>query len=92
MNIKSFILFLTIFSFSLLFSTKSNGQNVYKQNNVDSAAIQKRVQQEYIARDSILNALKQKKINDSIARVMEKIKIQQYRDSLVQSIGKAKTT
>jgi tetratricopeptide (TPR) repeat protein len=84
-NIKSFILFLTIFSFSLLFSTKSNGQNVYKQNNVDSAAIQKRVQQEYIARDSIMNALKQKKINDSIARVMEKIKIQQYRDSLVKA-------
>ncbi|MBK7588720.1 MAG: hypothetical protein IPI22_10520 [Bacteroidetes bacterium] len=69
----------------MLFSTKSNGQNVYKQNNVDSAAIQKRVQQEYIARDSILNALKQKKINDSIARVMEKIKIQQYRDSLVKA-------
>lgn len=85
MNIKSLILFFTIFSLTFLFAYKGEGQNVYKINNVDSAAIQKRVKKEYEIRDSIFKAMQQKRIEDSIARVNEKIRIQNYRDSIVKA-------
>ncbi|MBK8145910.1 MAG: hypothetical protein IPK62_13460 [Bacteroidetes bacterium] len=70
---------------SLLGSLQSRGQNRFKDNNVDSAAVQKRVNREFFVRDSMITANKLKKKNDSIARVLEKVKIQQYRDSLIQA-------
>lgn len=85
MKIKSLILFITFFCATWLLSLHSSAQNKYKQNGIDSAAIQKRIDREYVVRDSLVNAMKQKRINDSIARALEKIKIQQYRDSLVKA-------
>lgn len=85
MNIKSLILFIAIAILSLFASLQCRGQNRFKDNNVDSAAVQKRVNREFFLRDSMVTANKLKKKNDSIARVLEKIKIQQYRDSLVQA-------
>ena len=67
------------------YSVCSYAQNKYKDNNIDSAAIQIRVENEYKMRDSILLAMQQKKIQDSTNRALEKIRIQQYRDSLVQA-------
>lgn len=85
MKIKTLILYFTIFSLTFLFALQSKAQNIYKDNNVDSAAIQKRIKREYEVRDSLMNAMKQKRIDDSIARIQEKIRIQQYRDSLVKA-------
>jgi len=75
-----------IFLLLLFFLPDSlSGQNRYVQNNVDSAAIKKRIDSEYARRDSILAAAKQRRIDDSMARVVQKKKMQDYRDSLVNA-------
>lgn len=60
-------------------------QNRFQKAGIDSAAVQKRVQGEFDRRDSIMAAMKQKRIDDSVAREKEKIRIQQYRDSITHS-------
>lgn len=55
------------------------------QSSIDTSAIRNRVNQEYARRDSIVAAMKQKRIDDSIARVQAKIKLQQFRDSLTNA-------
>ncbi len=85
MNRRLYI-YIFIFMLGFLFcATGSKGQDKYIQNKVDTAAIQKRINNEYALRDSIINAAKQKRINDSIARVVQKQKIQEYRDSLANA-------
>jgi TolA-binding protein len=74
-----------------LLNTNVSAQNKYANANVDSAAIKKRIDAEYARRDSILAAARQKRIDDSIARVIQKQKIQEYRDSLFNA-RKAKKT
>ncbi len=85
MKIKTLIFYFTFFCLTFLLAFSGKGQNKYKENNVDSAAIEKRVKREYEIRDSLLIAMRQKRIDDSIARVNEKIRIQKYRDSIVQA-------
>lgn len=63
----------------------ATAQNMYEKNNIDSAAINKKVRQEYKTLDSIKQAMNQKRIADSTARALEKIKMQAYRDSLAQA-------
>lgn len=85
MNKRPYI-YIFIFVLGFLFCTSvTKGQTKYAPNNVDTAAIQKRINNEYARRDSIIAAAKQKRIDDSIARVIQKQKIQEYRDSLVNA-------
>lgn len=63
----------------------TRAQNGVGVNKVDTAAIKKRIDNEYLRRDSMLAAAKQRRIDDSIARVLQKQKIQDYRDSLVNA-------
>lgn len=58
---------------------------------MDTVAINKRLQEEYAKRDSILAAIRQKRIDDSIARVMAKIKLQQFRDSMIAARNAKRT-
>lgn len=58
---------------------------------VDTTAIRKRVNDEYARRDSMLAAMKKKRSEDSLAREMQKVKIQQYRDSLFAARRAKKT-
>lgn len=67
----------------LFTSEHLSAQTMPKQNSKDSLAVQKRIENEYKRRDSIFAAMRQKRIEDSIARVIQKQKIQQYRDSLL---------
>lgn len=86
MKLNSYIYILINLCLIFCFSTKSIAQtNVYKQNNIDSAAINNRVKNEFIKRDSILNAMKQKRIADSIFREQARINLQNFRDSLVKA-------
>ncbi len=81
------LLILFIFSLCLLLPK----QQLSAQSSIDTAAINKRVQNEYLKRDSIIAAAKEKRIQDSISRELQKIKLQQFRDSL-QSARIAKRT
>lgn len=75
----------------ILPSVKLMAQNKYLKANVDSVAIKKRIDAEYAKRDSILSVAKQRRIDDSIAREMQKKKIQDYRDSLFNARRLKKT-
>jgi len=82
----SFIYFIVFCGILNLLSLESKAQsNLYKQNNIDSAAINNRVKQEFIKRDSILYAMKQKRIADSINRELAKRQLQNFRDSLTNA-------
>ena len=84
MKFTSFIYFIVFCGILNLLSLESKAQNnLYKQNNIDSAAINNRVKQEFIKRDSILYAMKQKRIADSINREQAKRQLQNFRDSLI---------
>lgn len=86
MKFTSFIYFIVFCGILNLLSLESKAQNnLYKQNNIDSAAINNRVKQEFIKRDSILYAMKQKRIADSINREQAKRQLQNFRDSLINA-------
>ena len=75
--------------FFAVFCTENlHAQNRYTENGIDSAAIQKRINQEYARRDSMLNAVRIKRSQDSLAREMQKIKLQEFRDSMIQARAK----
>ena len=67
------------------FYYKMDAQSRYEKAGIDSAAVQKRVQNEFKKRDSIMEVMRLKRINDSIARENEKIRLQNYRDSLAKA-------
>jgi hypothetical protein len=82
----SYIYFIVFACILNLLSIESKAQNnLYKQNKIDSAAINNRVKQEFIKRDSILYAMKQKRIADSINREQAKRQLQNFRDSLINA-------
>jgi len=58
-------------------------QNVYKQNGIDSAAINGRIQADKAKRDSIALAIVLKRKADSTARELAKLKLQAFRDSII---------
>lgn len=75
--------------FFAVFSTENlHAQNRYTENGIDSAAIQKRINQEYARRDSMLNAVRIKRSQDSLARELQKIKLQEFRDSMILARAK----
>ena len=86
MKFTSYIYIIICFCILNLLSHESKAQNnIYKQNNIDSAAINNRVKQEFIKRDSILNSMKLKRIADSVFREQAKRQLQNFRDSLVNA-------
>ncbi len=83
MKIHLNIAFFLVICFTLLFSFTSEAQSIYTKNKIDSSAIQNRINNEYARRDSMIAAMRQKRSADSLARIIQKQKLQQYRDSLV---------
>lgn len=71
--------------FSVFCAENIFAQNKFTQNGIDSAAIQNRVNMEYARRDSMFNALRTKRTQDSIARELQKQKLQEFRDSMAQA-------
>ena len=86
MKFTSYIYLFVFIGILNLLSLESKAQNnLYNQNRIDSAAINNRVKQEFIKRDSILFAMKQKRIADSINREQAKRQLQNFRDSLTNA-------
>lgn len=65
----------------VLFAVQAS-QQLYAQTNSNISKSKKRFQLEVNRRDSIIAAIKERKKQDSLARVIQKQKIIQYRDSL----------
>lgn len=57
-------------------------RSVFAQSGIDSAAIKKRIANEYVRRDSMLAAAKQRLYLDSLAREQQKWQQKHFRDSL----------
>jgi tetratricopeptide (TPR) repeat protein len=57
-------------------------RSVFAQSGIDSAAIKKRIANEYVRRDSMLAAAKQRLYLDSLAREQQKMQQKHFRDSL----------
>lgn len=83
MTLKRFIhSLLCVVLFLLCSSLETTAQSVIKQSSEDSAAVKKRIENEYKRRDSIFAAMREKRVQDSLNLVNQKKRIQEYRDSL----------
>ena len=88
MKLRFKIVSILVLFFAVFCTENLHAQNRFTENGIDSAAIQKRVNQEYARRDSMLNAIRIKRSQDSLAREMQKIKLQDFRDSMIQARAK----
>lgn len=85
MKIRPYLYIPFIVIYIFLLPLWSSGQANTMPKGVDTAAIQKRIDSEIARRDSLVAAIKQKRIDDSVARELQKKQIQEYRDSIVQA-------
>jgi len=85
-KIKLYIFFLFFVGQTFLILPQLHAQqNKFKQNGIDSAAIDSKIQAEKARRDSIAQAIIQKRKADSTTRELAKLKLEAFRDSIASA-------
>jgi len=67
----------------MIFSVMSHAQTRFEKAGIDSAAIQTKVNSAYAKLDSTRRANAARRTQDSLARIQEKARLQQFRDSVI---------